>query len=69
MEEYREYVDKRGWCYAAIPLIGSESYAICYQKKPGGGWHRMKSVPACTTWDEAKRRCDELAAKKGWKRL
>lgn len=66
MEEHREYVDKRGWRYAAIPI---KSYAICYQKKPGSGWHRMKAVPVCITWDEAKRRCDEQAVKKGWKRL
>ena len=44
MEHYNEYVDSRGWHYRAMPLIGGQPYALCYQRTPGGGWHRMKQM-------------------------
>lgn len=47
-------------------MIGGEPYAICYQKKPGGGWHRMKHLMVRTTLAEAQKDLDEYAAKKGW---
>ena len=40
MKHYNEYVDSRGWHYRAMPLIGGQPYALCYQRTPGGGWHR-----------------------------
>lgn len=66
MKHYNEYVDNRGWRYQAISMIGGEPYAICYQKKPGGGWHRMKHLMVRTTLTEAQKDLDKYAAQKGW---
>lgn len=66
MEHYNEYVDSRGWHYRAMPLIGGQPYALCYQRTPGGGWHRMKQMMLRMTLAEAKQNLDEYAAKKGW---
>lgn len=66
MKHYNKYVDSRGWHYRAMPLIGGQPYALCYQRTPGGGWHRMKQMMLRMTLAEAKQDLDEYAAKKGW---
>lgn len=67
-----QYMDERGWKYRVMSGIGENQFKARYQKpeKHGEtGWHGVAAVPWRSTETEAQTDLDQLAAKKGWKRI